>query len=116
MPPRQVWMFQFGCWAAVATAVMHVGVALAARAASAGDSALHLVFAVCFSTVGAVGLAVTKRGQGDPLLMYAVARCAAIASVTLLVLALAYFSVVPGMFIAAVTTCFAVAAVKAPGI
>ena len=116
MPPRQVWLFQFGCWAAVTTAVMHVGFALAAQATPPGDGALHLVFAVCFSTVGAIGLVVTKRGQDDPLLMYAVARYAAVASATLLVLSLVYFSVVPSMFIAAVTTCFAVATVKAPGV
>ena len=116
MPPRQIWLFQFGCWAAVATAVMHVGFALTARVTPPNDGALHLSFAVCFSTLGAVGLVVTKRGQADPLLMYAVARYAAMASVTLLVLSLAYFSIVPSMFIAAVTTCFAVAAVKAPGI
>jgi hypothetical protein len=117
MPPRQIWLFQFGCWAAIATAVMHVGFALAVPMTTPpGDGALHLLFAVCFSTVGAIGLAVTKRAQGDPLLMYAVARYAAIASVTLLALSLIYFSIVPGMFIAAVTTCFAVAAVKAPGI
>jgi hypothetical protein len=39
-----------------------------------------------------------------------------VASATLLVLSLTYFSIVPGMLTAAVTTCFAVSAVKAPGI
>lgn len=116
MPARQVWLFQFGCWAAVVTAVMHVGLALAGQVTSVGAGALHLVFAVCFATVGAICLAVTKRAQGDPLLMYGVARYAGIASVTLLMLSLAYFSIIPSMFIAAVTTCFAVAAVKAPGV
>jgi len=113
MPPRQVWLFEFGCWAAITTAVIHVALGIAMRAT---DGPLNLLFAVCFAAVGAMGLVVSKRGQADAQLMYGVARSAAVATATLLVLALSYFSIVPAMFIAAVTTCFAVSAVKAPGV
>ena len=113
MPPRQVWLFQFGCWSALATAIVHTAIAIAIRT---DDGPLNLVFAVCFAVVGGMGLVVAKRAQADALLMYGVARAAAITSVTLLVLSLAYFPIYASMFIAAVTTCFAVSAVKAPGI
>jgi hypothetical protein len=113
MPPRQVWLFEFGCWAAIVTAAIHAALGIAMRAI---DGPLNLLFAVCFAAVGAMGLVVSKRGQDDALLMYGVARSAAVASATLLVLSLTYFSIVPGMLTAAVTTCFAVSAVKAPGI
>jgi hypothetical protein len=108
-------MFQFGCWAAITTAMMHIVIAVAERVTSASDGALNLVFAVCFAALGSIGIIVGKRGQSDALLVYGVARSAAVASVTLLVLSLIYLFIVPSMFIAAVTTCFAVAAVKAPG-
>jgi hypothetical protein len=118
MPARQVWLFQFGCWAAIATAVVHVLVAIVPLAPTS-DEALNLAFAASFAAIGSIGLAVSKRGQADALLMYAVARYCAIASATLLVLSLVYLFVVfivPTLFIAAVTTCLAVAAVKAPGV
>jgi hypothetical protein len=118
MPPRQVWLFQFGCWAAITTAVVHVVVAIVPITPTS-DEALNLTFAASFAAIGAIGLAVGKRGQADAQLMYGVARYCAIASATLLVLSLIYLFVVfivPTLFIAAVTMCFAVAAVKAPGI
>jgi hypothetical protein len=51
--------------------------------------------------------------------MYAVSQNAAIATAAMLALSLFYLFVVfivPTLFIAAVTMCFAVAAVRAPGI
>ena len=119
MPPRQVWIFEFGCWAAIVTAVVHVVVAIAVPATPTSDQGLNLVFAVGFAAIGAIGLVVGKRGQADALLMYGVAQRAAIASAAMLALSLFYLFVVfivPTLFIAAVTTCFAVAAVRAPGI
>ena len=113
MPPRQVWLFQFGCWAALTTAIVHIAIAVAT---GTDDGPLNLVFAVCFAAVGGMGLVVAKRAQADALLMYGVARAAAIAGATLLVLSLTYFPIYASMLIAAVTTCFAVSAVKAPGI
>ena len=119
MPPRQVWIFQFGCWAAITTALVHVAVAVGAPSTPTSDHALNLVFAVGFATIGSIGLVVAKRGHGDALLMYGVAQSAAVAASALLALSLFYLFavfVVPTLFIAAVATCFAVAAVKAPGI
>jgi len=119
MPPRQVWIFQFGCWAAIATAVIHAGVAIGVPSTPTSDQALNLVFAVSFAAIGAIGLVVTKRGQTDALLMYGVAQSAAVASAAFLALSIFYLFVVfvvPTLFIAAVTTCFAVAAVRAPGV
>ncbi len=87
MPPRQVWLFEFGCWAAITTAVIHVALGIAMRAT---DGPLNLLFAVCFAAVGAMGLVVSKRGQADAQLMYGVARSAAVATATLLVLSLSY--------------------------
>jgi hypothetical protein len=119
MPPRQVWIFQFGCWAAITTALVHLVVAIGVPSMPTSDQALNLVFAVGFAAIGTIGQVVAKRGQADALLMYGVAQSAAIASAALLALSLFYLFVVfvvPTLFIAAVTTCFAVAAVRAPGI
>jgi hypothetical protein len=119
MPQRQLWLFQFGCWAAMATAVVHVVVGIGVPATPTSDDALNLAFAVCFGAIGAIGLVAAKHGQTQPLLMYGIARAAAIACAALLILSLIYLFVVfivPTLFIAAVTMCFAVAAVKAPGI
>jgi hypothetical protein len=119
MPPRQVWIFQFGCWAAIVTAVVHAVVGIGMPSTPTSDQALNLAFAVGFGAIGAIGLIVATRGQADPLLMYGVAQRAAVASAALLALSIFYLFVVfivPTLFIAAVTTCFAVAAVKAPGI
>ena len=113
MPPRQVWLFQFGCWSALATAIIHIAIAMLV---GTGDATLYLLFAVPFAAVGSMGIVVIRRGQSDPLLMYGIARSAAVTSAALLLLSLSYFSIYPGMLIVAVTTCFAVSAVKAPGI
>jgi hypothetical protein len=119
MPSRQLWLFRLGCWAAITTAIVHVVVAIGIPLIPTSDEALNLAFAASFGTIGAIGLVVAKRGQADALLMYGVARYAAIASATLLILSLIYLFVVfivPTLFIAAVTMCFTVAAVKAPGV
>jgi hypothetical protein len=114
-----VWIFQFGCWAAITTALVHLVVAIGVPSMPTSDQALNLVFAVGFAAIGTIGQVVAKRGQADALLMYGVAQSAAIASAALLALSLFYLFVVfvvPTLFIAAVTTCFAVAAVRAPGV
>ena len=74
-----------------------------------------LLFAVLFAALGAIGLIVTKRGQHDPQLMYAAARALAVASASVLVISLTHFFIIPTMLFAAVTVCFAIAAVRAPG-
>jgi hypothetical protein len=144
VPPRQVWLFKFGCWAAIATAVVHVAGTIAGGMTPTNDTerqllelattyqfalpggagrslvdflrGLSLVFSVFFATIGPIGLVVARRGQADPFLMYGVARRAAIASAAVLVISLAYFFIVPTLCVATVTVCFAASAVKAPGI
>ena len=142
MPPRQVWLFKFGCWAAIVTAIVHLVGHIAGpmdvvnpterqlldlmttyrfqlpggaeRTMMEFVSGLSLSFSVLFVTIGTTGLAVATRAQDDAPLVYGVARIATIASATMLVVALMYFFIVPTLFLAAVTTCFAVSAVKAP--
>jgi hypothetical protein len=143
MPPRQVWLFQFGCWAAIVAAVVHLSGHIAGRPAPVNDTERQLIdlattyrrtlpggaerslmdvldgfsltFTVFFATLGSVGLVVAKRGRNDARLMYGVARNAAIAAAVVLAISLFYFFIVPTLFIAAVAVCFAVAAVRAPG-
>jgi hypothetical protein len=102
----------------MATAAVHVVIAIVLPSIPTSDQALNLVFAVGFGAIGAIGLVVAKRGEADALLMYGVARYAAIASAMFLALSIFYLFfvfMVPTLFIAAVTTCFAMSAVKAPG-
>jgi hypothetical protein len=142
VPPRQVWLFQFGCWAAVAAALVHLAGRLfwppapsndterqlielaatyrfalpggAARTLSDVTTGHSLIAAVLFAALGALGLIVAKRGQADAELMYVTARTATIASAAVLFISLTHFFVVPTMLFAAVTVCFAVSAVRAP--
>lgn len=143
MPPRQVWLFKFGCWAALVAAAVHLGghialplspvneaerqlldLASGYRFAFPGGSertlmdmldGFSLTFAVFFASLGAVGLVVARRGQQDALLMYGVAQSAAVASAVTLAISLTHFFIVPNLFIAVVAVCFGVAAVRAPG-
>jgi hypothetical protein len=143
MPPRQIWLFKFGCWAAIVTAIAHLlahialpptpvndterqllDLAVNYRFAFPGGSeralmdmlnGLSLAFALFFAALGAIGLVVARRGQDDALLMYGVAQSAAVASAVMLAISLAYFFIVPNLFIAVVAVCFGVAAVRAPG-
>ncbi len=78
-------------------------------------SGYSLACAVLFATIGVLGLVVAKRGQHDSELMYVTARTSAIASAAVLIISLMYFFIVPTMLLAAVTLCFAVSAVRAPG-
>lgn len=144
MPPRQMWLFRFGCWAAIFTAMVHLAGSLAGGFTAENETERQLIdlattyhfsmpggasrsfmdlvqgfslgFSLFFLTLGATGLVVSRRGGSNALLMYGVARVAAISAATMLVISLVFFFIIPTMFIAAVTTCFAVAAVKAPGI
>jgi hypothetical protein len=143
MPPRQVWLFRFGCWAAIATAIVHLAGHISGpegvldptgrqlvdlmttyrfqlpggtdRTMMEFMGGFSLVFSVFFATLGALGLTVAGRASDDAALVYATARIAAIASAATLAISLTSFFIVPTLLIAAVTTCFAVSAVKAPG-
>jgi hypothetical protein len=143
VPARQVWLFQFGCWAALVAAAVHLAGHIAGPPVAINDdeqqlfrlmttyrfaypggtertmmdfmTGYSLLLPVLLSAIGAMGLAVAKRGQHDSQLMYAAARIAAITSVVVLVISLTSFFIVPTLLFAAVTVCFTVSAVRAPG-
>jgi hypothetical protein len=71
-----------------------------------------LTFAVFVTALGAIGLAVARRGSDDPLLMMAVARAITVACLAVTLISLWYFFIVPALFVAVVTLCFAFASVS----
>ena len=142
MPPRQLWIFKFGCWAALATAVIHLAGHLAGPQAPVNDTERQLVelatayrfalpggaerslmdfmngysltYALLVATIGGVGLVVEKRGRDDVTLMSGVARMFAVCTVVLLGISLSKFFIVPTLCIAVMAVCFLVASVEAP--
>jgi hypothetical protein len=142
MSPRQLWVFQFGCWAAIATAAVHVAGSLAGFGPPANDTerqlqslmtgyrfvlpggasrtfmdlfgGMNLAFAVLLVAIGAVGLMVHRRARHDTTLMLGISRVLALTCVALLVISLARFFIVPTMFMALLTTCFALSSVEPP--
>ncbi len=134
-PPRQVWLFQLGCWLAFATAVVHLAghlfvapvepaVGQASRPAylllvpgqdvpSPRDVAdgLSLALSVLVGTLGAAGLVVHRYGSERPPLLRGVARAYAFGTAVLLVLSIANFFSVQSFFIAMTALCFALASV-----
>jgi hypothetical protein len=142
MPRRQVWIFKFGCWAAMVSAVVHLAGHLAGPLTPVNDTerqllglattyrfvltggahrslmdlldGFSLMFPLFLATIGAVGLAVEKRGRGDAALMSAVARMFAVSTVVLLGVSLLKFFIVPTLFIAVMAVCFLVASVESP--
>jgi hypothetical protein len=136
-PPRQVWLFELGCWLAFATAVVQVAGHLmrpapsALAASLAGVTAPYLIFVpgqdaptwvqafdgysvsmpLLLATLGAAGLAVQKRGYQDATLLRGVARAYAVGSAVLLVVAVISFFSLQAFFIATMALCFALAAV-----
>ncbi len=142
MPPRQAWLFKFGCWASIVSACVHLVGVVSGHGTPANDTERQLVqlattyqfhmpggsarsyadfmngfslaFAVFMVTMGAVGLAVAWRSRASADVMYAVARVLALASAALLAISLVDFFIIPTMFISLVTCCFAVASVRAP--
>ena len=142
MPPRQLWIFKFGCWASFLTALVHLAGHLAGVPEPLGDAerqmmalvtsyplllpggvertfldlfaGLSLTFALLCATVGALGLVVARRASHDQVLMSATARTLAAGTATLLVISLMKFFIVTSLFIALMAVSFAVAAVKSP--
>lgn len=142
MPSRQLWLFKFGCWAALVSAAMHlVGhvlgpqapindierqlaqLATEYRTVMPGGShrsmmdllnGLSLMFSLMLATIGSVGLIVEKRGRTDPTLMLAVARAFTVATTAVLIISLTHFFIVPTLFIAVLVVCFFCASVQAP--
>jgi hypothetical protein len=142
MPPRQAWLFRFGCWATIGTAILHVAAHLGGPQAPTNDTerqllelattyrytmpggaerslmdltnGLSLTMALLLATMGAVGLIVQKRARHDTTLMLAVARTMTVSSAALLAISLTNFFIVPTLCIAVMVVCFFVASVEAP--
>lgn len=137
-PPRQIWLFQLGCWMTFATAVVHLlGHLLVASPSTAVaeaiqylpgylflvpgqdvpssrevTSGLSLSLSLLLATIAGAGLAVGKRGHDDPLLLRGVARAYALGLVVLLVVSILMFFSVQSFFIATTALCFGLAAVS----
>jgi len=132
-PPRQVWLFQLGCWMAWVTAAIHLAghVFVAGTqppvsgspaylflipnqpvpdAAAVADG-LSLALPLLLVTLGAAGLVVHRRGADDPALLRGVARAYALGTgILLAVSVLSFFSLLS--FLLVVTAlCFALAGV-----
>lgn len=140
MPPRQVWIFEFGCWAALLAAVVHLVGHLAGLPQATDDtgaglmslagtykfafpggverslldllSGFSLSFAMLVAALGVVGLAVARRGYEDELLMTGVARPMAVAGIVLVIISLTNFFIVPALFLALMTVAFLLASVR----
>lgn len=138
-PPRQVWLFQLGCWTAVAAALLHVSALLVvpgglsehATAALAQTSPPHvfrvpglrqptflgvlegmsLGVPILLASIGAAGLVVARRGSADPRLVRGVAGAFALGTGALLLLSIAQFFSLLTFVLAIVAMCFALAAV-----
>lgn len=134
-PPRQVWLFQFGCWSALATAVLHVVahilVPAAAGAVAPGAPAPHIVrvpgvlrpdvlsvlngfslgVAMLLASIGAAGLAVARHAGDYAVLLRRVAGAFAIGTGGLFVLSVMQFFSLQSFALSIVALCFALAAV-----
>ena len=143
MTPRQLWLFQFGCWFALGTAALHLigmvvaplsdgtgalGVGALAIASAApvklpdgterplGDLLLgfNLAYACFIAVIGLAGLAAARRGRDRAALMADVSRVLALASLALVVISLMSFFLIPTMLLAVMLICFTLAAVRPP--
>jgi len=142
MPPRQLWLFKFGCWVACGTAALHLAASLVALTAAPGAShvdglekaaGVQIVFpdgtertlgdlllgfslahALFLGAIGALGLTVARRGRDNGVLMTGVARIQAIVCLALVTISLTHFFLVPTLLVAVMLICFTLAAVRAP--
>lgn len=142
MPPRQLWLFKFGCWVACGTAALHLAASLLALTAAPGTSHVEgleaaagfrvvfpdgtertlgdlllgfgLAHALLLGAVGALGLTAARRGRDNGVLMADVARVQALVSLALLTISLTHFFLVPTLLVAVMLICFTLAAVRAP--
>jgi hypothetical protein len=142
MPPRQLWFFQFGCWATIVTAAVHMVGHVMPPAAPLNDTerqimdlttayrftlpggahrsvvnfldGFSLMFALGLAGLGCIGLIVQKRGRHDGPLMSGVARALAVTSVGFMVVSLTNFFIIPTFFLAIMAICFLVASVEPP--
>lgn len=141
MPPRQLWIFLFGCWVALGTALLHlISLVVAPLPAPAGADAdglraaagfpivfpdgterslgdliggFNLVYVLLLATIGGVGLAAARRDR-DGAGLVDIARIQALACLALLVISLLYFFLIPTLLVAVMLVCFTLGAVRAP--
>ena len=138
-PPRQVWLFQLGCWLAFATAAVHLAGHLVAAGTVSVTSlmdgterpaylilvpgqdiptprevadGLSLAVALLLGTLGATGLVVHRRAQEDSVLLRGVARAYALGGTVLLIVSIMNFFSLQTFFVATMALCFALAAVS----
>lgn len=143
MPPRQVWLFQLGCWVAFATAVVHavehlsgingIPPEMAAHMASMRATYVILIpglhqptfmgvlngfslsLSLFLATVGASGLVVVKYAPDQELLLRGVSRAFAIGTGSLLAISIEGFFSLQTFFMSATALCFAMSAVTQEG-
>jgi hypothetical protein len=129
--------FVIGCWASLATSVIHLIGSMAGGPTPASETEktlLHLVdtyklslpgtartygelfgglslsFTLFLALAGAVGLAVVRRASSDPLLLPALARMNAAAFVVLLVISLTHWFLIPTICVGVTAAAFVIAA------
>jgi hypothetical protein len=140
---RQRLCFKAGCWAALVTAAVHMLAHLSGPPPPANDTerqlvALYegyrfslpdgslrsladvmrgfsLIFSVFMAMLGGMNLLVVRRCASDGPFMALLTRLVFACCVTTLAVSLTHFFLVPTLFIAAVTICFAAALVKGSG-
>lgn len=138
-PPRQMWVFRLGCWAAFVASAVHVsahvfgagGISPHAATALAAAPAPYvfsvpgllrpsflamvdgfsLAWPVLLAAMGAAGLAVARHGDGNASLLRSVAGSFALGTGALLVLSVMQFFGLQSFAIAVVAICFGLACV-----
>ena len=136
MSRRQRGFFKAGCWAAIVTAAVHLAGHLSGPQPPANEterqlvqlyetyrfalpgggrtlsefmSGFSLVYSLALAMFGGTNLAVVRRCPDDQPLMRLLTVLALAFCVTLLAISLTHFFIVPTMFIAVITLCFAAA-------
>jgi len=131
--------FNIGCWAAIVTALIHLAGYLSGGPQAQNDTertlfgllstyklplpgaartfgelmdGFSLSFSLLLALTGASGLSVVRRAGTDPLLVPALARMNAAATLVLLVISLTYWSLIPTVCVAIITLAFTVSAVS----
>jgi hypothetical protein len=143
MPPRQVWLFQLGCWVAFATAIVHLAEHVSGLNALPPETVAHvnsaratyvvvipglhqptflgvlngfsLSLSLLVATIGAAGLVVLKYGADQTLLLRGVSRAFAIGTGILLAISIEGFFSLQTFFMAVMALCFALSAVSQEG-
>ena len=143
MPPRQIWLFQLGCWVAFATAVVHLAEHVSGLNALDPVIVTHinaarptyvipipgvhqptflsvlngfsLSVSLLLATIGAAGLVVLKYGAGQALLLRGVSRAFGFGLGMLVVLSIEGFFSVQTFFMVVAALCFALSGVSREG-